>query len=448
MTDVRLQLENSNRQILKLALPISFALLVPQLNFITNNIFLGHLSQQALASGSITGVYYLIFAAIGFGLNNGLQSLISRRAGEGKQAEIGRLFNQGLYISLFIAAAGIVLTMLVGPLVFRGTIQSATTYGQTIGFLNIRIWGLPFLYVYQMQNALMVGTNRSRYLIIGTCTEALSNVFFDYGLIFGKFGLPMMGFNGAAVASVIAEFMGMLATVIVIQWKGIARHFSLYRNFPFDRGKVRSILQVSAPLVFQTGISIISWEFFYLMIEHHGKTALAVSNTMRNIFGFFGVFTWAFAATSNAMVSNLIGQGKSEDVIKLVYRITSISAGVGLGVCLLLNLFPGLFLGIYGQGQFFVEQGIPVVRVVAFAMLFMSAGTVWLNAVTGSGNSRMTLLIEVFAVILYSLYVYFVVEKFRMPLVVAWMVEWIYWLTLLGFSYLYIRGGRWKTRVI
>ena len=62
-----LQLTVTNRQILKIALPISLAILVPQLNFITNNIFLGHYSTEALAVASITGVYYLIFAGIGYG---------------------------------------------------------------------------------------------------------------------------------------------------------------------------------------------------------------------------------------------------------------------------------------------------------------------------------------------------------------------------------------------
>ena len=55
-----LQVEISNRQILKIALPISLAIFVPQLNFTINNIFLGHYNQQSLAIASITGVYYLI----------------------------------------------------------------------------------------------------------------------------------------------------------------------------------------------------------------------------------------------------------------------------------------------------------------------------------------------------------------------------------------------------
>jgi Na+-driven multidrug efflux pump len=65
----QLQVALSTKQILKIALPISLALMVPQFNFIINNVFLGHLSEQALATASITGVYYLIFTGIGFGLN-------------------------------------------------------------------------------------------------------------------------------------------------------------------------------------------------------------------------------------------------------------------------------------------------------------------------------------------------------------------------------------------
>src|SRR5437588_9663165 len=113
----RLQVEISYRQIFKIALPISLALFVPQINFIINNVFLGHLSENALATASITGVYYLIFGSIGFGLNNGLQALISRRAGENRPDEIGKIFNQGVLIALSIAALGIFITYVIAPFI-------------------------------------------------------------------------------------------------------------------------------------------------------------------------------------------------------------------------------------------------------------------------------------------------------------------------------------------
>ena len=67
-----------------------------------------------------------------------------------------------------------------------------------------------------MRNALLVGTNQSKFLIIGTATEALFNIFFDYSLIFGHFGFTAMGLNGAAYASIIAEIMGLLVIYLVI----------------------------------------------------------------------------------------------------------------------------------------------------------------------------------------------------------------------------------------
>src|SRR5947209_9771578 len=181
----QLQIQTTYRQILRIMLPISMALLVPQVNFITNNIFLGHLSENALATASITGVYYLVFAGIGYGLNNGLQALISRRAGENRPEEIGKLFNQGILIALGIAVLGILITYLLAPLLFRPFIHSHEIYEKAISFLRIRIFGLPFLYIYQMRNALLVGINRSKLLVTGTLAEAATNVFFDYTLIFG-----------------------------------------------------------------------------------------------------------------------------------------------------------------------------------------------------------------------------------------------------------------------
>ena len=449
-----LQLQVSNRQIFKIALPISLAILVPQLNFITNNIFLGHYDKysgsQTLGVASITGVYYLIFAAIGYGLNNGLQALISRRAGENRPEEIGKIFNQGVYIALGIATLGILLTYFAAPAILRKTLHSETTYTQAIHFLKIRIWGLPFLYIYQMRNALLVGTNQSRYLVAGTLAEAVSNVFFDYVFIFGKLGFPELGFNGAAIASIIAEFTGMFVIFIVIVRKGISRRFSLFKSFKWDSLNSSSIISMSAPLVFQSAISLISWEFFYILIERNADNQydLAISNIMRNIFGVFGVLTWAFAATSNTMVSNIIGQGKKQEVIPLIHRIVMLSTGLSLLVCLIMNLMPGLFLSVYGQGNEFIKQGIPVVRVVSFAMVLMSFSLIWLNAVTGTGNSRFSLYIEALAIILYSIYVFLVLEKFNLSIIFGWMSEWLYWMSLFIFSFIYIRSGKWKSKVI
>src|SRR5579871_5490614 len=244
-----LRLQTGYREILGMAMPISLAILVPQINFITNNIFLGGLGEQALASAGITGVYYLIFAVIGNGLNNGVQSLIARKAGENKPKDIGHLFFHGVWISLIIAFVGILLTYTLAPLILRATIHNNTIYEQVIGFSLRRIWGLPFLYLYVMRNALLVGTNQTKLLVWGTLTETVVNIFFDYSLIYGHFGFPMMGFNGAAYASIIAEASGLLVIFVVIHLKGINRAFSLFESWTINFETIRHILFRSSPLI-------------------------------------------------------------------------------------------------------------------------------------------------------------------------------------------------------
>ncbi|GAC1421441.1 MAG: MATE family efflux transporter [Flavisolibacter sp.] len=448
MGNYSLQVQSTYRQILKIAFPISLALFVPQLNFIVNNIFLGHLSEHALATASITGVYYLIFGSIGFGLNNGLQALISRRAGENKPEEIGKIFNQGVLLSMLIALFGILVTWFIAPIIFRSFLHSSIISSNVIGFLRIRIFGLPFLYIYQMRNALLVGINRSKLLVIGTLAEALSNIFFDYSLIFGHFRLPKLGFDGAAFASIISEFSGMFVIFLVISLKGISKKFLLFHNLRVDRENAMKIINLSGPLIFQHAISICAWFFFYLLIEHHGEISLAVSNSMRNIFGFFGVLIWAFAATTNSMVSNVIGQGKVGEVFPLIHRIMKLSGGLAIVVFIFLNIFPRLFLSIYGQGDEFIQAGIPVIRVVALAMMFMSVSTIWLNAVTGTGNSRYTFLIELAAIILYCVYVYLILEVGNLSIVWGWLSELLYWTVLFTLSYYYIRSLKWQNKVI
>lgn len=442
-----LKVQTSDRQILTLAVPIGFALLVPQFNYLVNSIFLSRLGPGYLGAAGITGVYYLIFAAIGYGLNNGLQALIARRAGQDRIEEIGTLSVQSLYASLLVSAAGILLTYTLAPYLLGGSIE-ADLYGLSMSFMRIRIWGLPFLYAYQMRNGLLVGTNQSRLLIWGTLAETVSNVVLDYCLIFGRWGFPALGFNGAAYASVAAECIGMATVFLIIFRNGLAARFGLFRDMRFRWPDMRLLLTQSAPLIAQFAISIISWEFFFILVSRYGPTALDISQYMRVIIGFLGVFVWSFASTTSTMVSNVIGQGLRDEVVPLVRRIMRLSLAVSLVLSLPLLLFPGDFLAFIRNDAAFVNEGIPVLRVVAAAMVMMSVSTIWLNAVTGTGNTAVNLAIEAVTVLAYAFYIYEVLEVRHLPIQYGWMSEWLYWACMFTLSRLYLGGGHWRRKVI
>ena len=442
-----IRLEATYRQILTIALPISFALLVPQFNFLTNSYFLSQLGEGYLGAAGITGVYYLIFAVTGYGLNNGLQALISRRAGQGRVQEIGKLFAQSLFLSFIIAGAGILFTWTLAPMLFRKVVEPSLAE-LSISFLKVRIWGLPFLFLYQMRNGLLVGTNQSRFLIWGTLAETLSNIFFDYAFIFGHFGFPELGFHGAAYASILAEAIGMATVFLVIWGKDMHKRFNLFTDMGFDKQEAKLLLDQSAPLILQYGISIFTWELFFIMISHHGRLALDISQFIRITFGFCGIFAWAYASTANTMVSNVIGQGKYNLVMPLIRKIQTLSVSTMAVLVLVIQIMPGSLLSLVRSDLPFVTEGIPALRVVGFALLLMSFSTVWINSVTGTGNTRATLAIELITIVLYLIYIYLVLEKWNLSVTWGWGSEILYWTSTFVFSWIYLKRFNWQKKKI
>jgi Na+-driven multidrug efflux pump len=441
--DKSLQVTITNRQILKIALPISVALIIPNVNFITNNIFLGGLGERELGNAGTTGVFYLILMISGNGLSNALQVLISRNSGEGNIVGINKVFAQGIRIALQFALAGMLLTWFVAPLCLKPFIRPEN-FQMEMEFLYIRVWGLPFLYLFQCGNAFLISTLNSRYMMIGMIGEALINIFLDYVLIYGALSFPRLGFNGAAVASVIAEITGVSIVYFVIFKQGLKKKFNLFSDFSYHKQTSRSILKIAAPLVGQFSISLITWLVFFILLESYGERAKAISNAMRNVFGFVGIFIWAFASTTNTMVSNLIGQGQQNVVIILIRKIMILNTSAAIIMLGILNLFPQYFLNWFGQDAAFIHDAIPVLRIVSLGMLMMSIAVIWLNAVTGTGKTKMNLLIELIAIICYLIYIYLVMIKFKLSLEWAWANEIVYWVAIFAAAFWYIKSGKWK----
>ena len=441
-----LKVHVNNKQILSIALPITLAIIIPQINMLTNSIFLGNLSIEALGNAGVTGVFYLIFAVAGNGLNNGLQSVFSRYAGGDNTKVFKKVLAQGIRISLQLAVTGIFITWFIAPFILK-QVADPIAYPQEINFLKIRILGLPFLYMFQMGNAFLVASLNSRYLMIGFIAEASINILLDYLLIYGHWGLPAMGFNGAALASVIAEAVGLLVMVMVLYKTGLKKQYALLTTFSYDKTTSKEVIRIATPLILQYVISVTTWLVFFIFIEAlHDQTAKAISNTMRNVFGLTGVFVWAFAGTCNVMVSNLMGQKREDKVIAAINRIMLWSFGLCAGMCLLVNIFPEIFFSLFGQGKEFVEEGIPVMRMVSTGLMIMSIANIWLNGVTGTGKTKVNLLIEIIAITVYMFYTWVFMKIHYISLTIAWSNELIYWSTIFILSFLFLKSGKWKTK--
>jgi Na+-driven multidrug efflux pump len=169
---------------------------------------------------------------------------------------------------------------------------------------------------------------------------------------------------------------------------------------------------------------------------------------LRNIFGIVGIGTWALATTCNTMVSNLIGQGRRRDVMKIIWKICKLSFIYAVIVCTLLLIFSHEFLSIYSNDLSLILFAIPSLRVIVVATLVMSLATVVFNGVVGTGNTLVNLTIEISCVGSYLIYCYFIIRVRHSPLYLCWGSEFVYWIALLIAAGLYLRSGRWKGKEI
>jgi len=443
-----MQYQVSNRQILKLAAPISLSILIPQVSFMANAVFLGRLGKMELVVNGLTSIFYLLLTYIGFGLSNGVLVLLSRRMGERDIRGLCRTFANSILLSVAMAACIILLTFWLAPVLFSNTIHEADIYSKTISYLFLRIWGLPFFMLTQLVNVFFISVGRSRYLIYGALTANLINILFDYLLIFGKWGFPSMGLQGAAVASIIAEVVFCIVMGTLFLSKNNYRKYPVLKYLKFDWDITRQMLKVSAPLIVQYLFGIGGWQLFYIYVEHLGVTQLAASHILRSVLGIVSIGTWALASTCNSMVSNLIGQGKTDQVMGLVRKIMTISFLYTICISFFLFVFPDTFLWFYTDKAEIVSMGILSLRVLALSSLLMSLATICFNAVVGSGNTLINLCIELFCVTAYIVYVTIVIENRRMPLHYGWASEFVYWGCLLTVSGIYLLSGKWKNKVL
>lgn len=443
-----MQLSISNKDILKLAAPISIAVLIPQISFLTDTVFLGRLGETELGVNGMAGIFYMILAMIGHGLASGIQVQMARRAGENNQEGLARTFTNGMMLCLMFGIALMALSFITAPYLFGAALHNDTNTHLTVEFLNVRVWGLPFLMLTQLANAFYIATSQSRFLIHGSIVGNAVNIIFDYGLIFGALGLPEWGLVGAAAASVLGEVAFCITMFSIFYIKKMQHKFPILSTGRFDMGMARRSLVIASPLILQFLFSMGGWQIFFIYVEHLGTRELAVSQILRSVIGVAGIGLWALASTCNTMVSNVIGQKKQRLVMPVIWRIIKIAVIYASILGTLLIIFPAEFFSLYRDDPSLVQFAIPSLRLMAVSSIVMGMATVMFNGVMGTGNTKVNFTIEVICVCAYIIYCYIAIERLRLPLHWAWASEFVYWGTLVIASWGYLRTGRWKNKAV
>jgi Na+-driven multidrug efflux pump len=276
----------------------------------------------------------------------------------------------------------------------------------------------------------------------------LSNVLFNWVLVFGHFGLPALGITGAAIGSSLAELVSMIFFVIYTRTSCDRAKYGLDKPASLDLSELKNMMPTCVWTMIQYTVSLSSWLIFFLYIEHLGERALAISNIARSSSGIIWVVLQAFSSTCSTLVSNIIGEGHQDKVPSLVKRILKLSYGVVCLMILLFCLFPQAVARIYTDIPDVISASVPTMFIMSTSYLLHVGAQVFFLAISGTGSTKIAFRIEFTSLVVYIAYCAVVIGGIKPDVAVCWTAEYVYGAVLLALSWWYLRSGRWKNRSI
>jgi putative MATE family efflux protein len=440
-----MQVKTTYREILRISLPIMVASVAQTILNITDTAFLGRVGEIEMDASSIGGVFYFVLVMIGMALGIGSQIMIARKSGEKKEKEIGSIFDQSLLLMIIFSIVIFFVIEYVSPVFLSSYLKSKDVINQTNLFLHYRAFGIFFVMIAVAYRSFYVGIAETKIITYSSFVMAGINIILDYFLIFGKGGFPKMGIEGAAIASSTAELFGALYYILYTKFQKVDIRFQLLRFKEFNKKSIAKILNLSAPIMMQHLFSMGGWFIFFIVIERMGEHSLAISTVIRNTLIIIMMPIWSYFTATNSMVSNIIGQGRSEDVLPLLKKIISFSVLTIIIIIAIALMFPDFILGISSSDTNLIHDSRNSLLIICIASFVFSFSSILLSAVSGTGSTKVAMVIEFVTIFIYLGYLYVVVTKLNSTVEVAWCAEILYWLLMSIMSFTYLKSKRWKS---
>ena len=438
----------STKHIWNVSYPIIIGLLAQNIINVTDTAFLGRVGEVELGASAIGGIFYICLFTIFFGFSTGAQIIIGRRNGEQNYNTIGPVMIQGFFFLMILAVILFGLSLLFIDDIMRFAISSEAVWEATVIFLQWRIIGFFFDVFNVMFRAFYIGITKTKILTVNAIVMAATNVVLGYAMIFGELGFPEMGIKGAAISSVISEGVSTLFFIIYTLIKTDYKKYGFNQFKSVDFKLLKQVLEISIYTMFQYFISMSTFFLFFIIIERQGEHQLAVANIIRSIYIVMFIPLNALSATANTLVSNIIGEGKVREVMPLIRRISWLSFIIMIIYVALLCIFPKYVLSIYTNDISLINESIPSLYVISIALVISSVASVFFNGISGTGNTKSALVLELGVLAVYTLYIYIIGLHMKLPVHICFTVEIIYFTGLIIGSAAYLRFADWQKKKI
>ena len=396
--------------LISMSVPIMVSMLIQALYNVVDSVFVAQISEDALTAVSLAYPIQSLLIAVSVGTGVGINSLLSRRLGEGKLDEANATANNGVFIALI---SGLVFAVL-GLLFARPFIAAFT---DNVGIVEMGASYLQICLGFSFGSFIMVATERIMqatgnpiYYMFVQGTGALINIVFDPILIFGWFGLPAMGVTGAALATVGGQIVAMCMGLYINHKKVKEIHFH-FRHFRPNGAIIKAIYQVGFPSIIMQSITSVRTVGMNAIRILFSSTAVSVLGVYFKLQSF--VFMPLFGVTNGLVpiVGYNFGARKRARVMETI-KFAALLALCIMGVgTLLFQLFPGLFLSFFNASADMLAIGIPALRIISISFVIAGVSIVLSSTFQAVGNGILSLIMSVVRQLVFLLPCAFILAK-------------------------------------
>ena len=351
--------------LVNMALPMIISMIVQALYNVVDSIYVSQISESAVTALSLAFPVQNMQIGFATGIGVGINSLLSKSLGEKNQEAANRTAGNGMILMFIVTVA----FMLFGIFGVRPYFEMQSTVAETVegGIAYTEICCLFVLgsFMQILSERLLQATGRTMLTMVTQAAGAITNIILDPVFIFGWFGIPAMGVAGAAVATVIGQWVGALLGLYFNEKHNPDVQFG-WRYAKLDKNIVGGILTVGIPSIIMNGIGSVMNFGMNQILQGFTETATSVFGIYFKLQSFFFMPLFGINGATISIIAFNYGARKPERIVKTL-KLACVSALALMTTGLLVFQFaPDLLLGMFNPSDAFLEIGRSCLRTISW----------------------------------------------------------------------------------
>lgn len=374
------------------SIPLIFSLLAHSLYNFVDSVFVSYVSEAALTALSMAAPVQSLIGALGCGIAVGLNAAISKAMGEKDEQKVRDTASASLWLA--VAAwliVAVVCILGVEPYFVWQSAGNQEIAETGISYLRICMLFSLGTFGQWVYDRFIMATGRSSLFLITLSVASGVNLVLDPILIFGWLGMPAMGTTGAAIATVIGQFCGAIAGIILNEKKNPEIHARFRFRVPFR--SIADILKVGIPTSIMQSTVAFTGILMNTILQGFSSTAVAIMGISNRIQGLATLPPHGINNALLPIVAYNYG-AKNRERIRQSIRWAYIYSFAMMGVILIgIELFPRQILALFDASENMLSIGIPAIRIMAAAYFLCVIGLIGSTVfqALGKGNYSMYL---------------------------------------------------------